>query len=275
MAARGRDLTAQRSRGSKSLSARTGNCVRPMRSCGKRQRILSRCERQRGTASALSVAARPPVSQLIAFIEESREALGVEPIRRTLQFAPSTYYDRRAVARDPDWASARARSDAALSIKIDAAGDANHKLYGARKIWHVLRQRGEDAAPPSRPIALQSHAGQRLHRGTVDVCAHCRAPADPCGPSQVPHAAGSTEPSFCRLAHTQCLSPWKYSTLFADFCLDLTSASSVACTCATASNVFGKLLSFAYSEISQKTSNSQSCGPKVNSFVNRRHWLSL
>ena len=60
-----------------------------------------------------------------------------------------TYYDRRAVAQDPDRASARARSDAALSIKIDAAWDANRKLYGARKIWHVLRRQGEDAAPLS------------------------------------------------------------------------------------------------------------------------------
>ena len=57
-----------------------------------------------------------------------------------------TYHDRRALARDPDRASARAKSDAALSIKIDAAWDANHKLYGARKIWHVLRRQGEDAA---------------------------------------------------------------------------------------------------------------------------------
>jgi putative transposase len=83
---------------------------------------------------------------MIAFIEESREALGVEPICRTLQFAPSTYYDRRAIMHHPDRASARAKSDAALSIKIDAAWDANRKLYGARKIWHVLRRQGEDAA---------------------------------------------------------------------------------------------------------------------------------
>ena len=57
-----------------------------------------------------------------------------------------TYYDRRALARDPDRASARAKSDAALSIKIDAAWDVNRKLYGARKIWHVLRRQGEDVA---------------------------------------------------------------------------------------------------------------------------------
>ena len=91
---------------------------------------------------------------------EIREALGVEPICRALQFAlllpgrriapqfcrQGTYYDRRANAHNPDRASARAKSDAALSVKIDAAWDANRKLYGARKVWHVLRREGEDAA---------------------------------------------------------------------------------------------------------------------------------
>ena len=61
---------------------------------------------------------------------------------RILQIAPSTYYERRAIAHGPDLASARAKSDAALSLKIDAAWDANRKLYGARKIWHVLRREG-------------------------------------------------------------------------------------------------------------------------------------
>jgi putative transposase len=83
---------------------------------------------------------------VIDFIEENREALGVEPICRALQFAPSTYYDRRAIARDPDRASLRAKLDAALSLKIDAAWQDNRKLYGARKIWHVLRREGEDVA---------------------------------------------------------------------------------------------------------------------------------
>ena len=66
-----------------------------------------------------------------------------------------TYYDRRALARDPDRASARAKSDAALGIKIDAAWDANRKLYGARRIWHVLRRQGEDAAPLSANACIR------------------------------------------------------------------------------------------------------------------------
>ena len=83
---------------------------------------------------------------MMDFIEESRETLGVEPICKALQFAPSTYYERRAIARDPERASLRAKSDAALSLKIDGAWADNRKLYGARKIWHVLRRDGEVVA---------------------------------------------------------------------------------------------------------------------------------
>jgi len=86
---------------------------------------------------------------MTAFIEEHRGEFGVEPMCKILQIAPSTYYDRRAIVRDPDRASARAKSDATLSVKIDAAWEDNRKLYGARKIWHVLRRQGEDAAPLS------------------------------------------------------------------------------------------------------------------------------
>ena len=68
------------------------------------------------------------------------------PICRALSIAPSTCYDRRAIVRDPERASRRAKSDAALSLRIDAAWDDNRKLYGARNIWQVLRREGEDVA---------------------------------------------------------------------------------------------------------------------------------
>ena len=82
----------------------------------------------------------------LRFIEESRGAFGVEPICKALQFAPSTYYDRRAIVRDPERASRRAKSDAAMSLRIDGAWEDNRKLYCARKIWHVLRRDGQDVA---------------------------------------------------------------------------------------------------------------------------------
>ena len=89
---------------------------------------------------------RPPVSQVTAFIEEHRGQFGVEPMCKMLQIAQSTYYERRAIARDPERASPRAKSDADISIKIDAAWKDNRKLYGARKIWHVLLRDNQDVA---------------------------------------------------------------------------------------------------------------------------------
>ena len=83
---------------------------------------------------------------MTAFIEEHRGQFGVEPMCKMLQIAQSTYYERRAIARDPDRASARAKSDADLCIKIDAAWKDNRKLYGARKIWHVLLRDNQDVA---------------------------------------------------------------------------------------------------------------------------------
>ncbi|MDX5402279.1 MAG: hypothetical protein LPJ93_07770 [Rhodobacterales bacterium] len=63
-----------------------------------------------------------------------------------LQIAPSPHYECRAIARKPDRASARAKSGAALSVKIDAARQDNRKLYGARKIWHVLLRDNQGVA---------------------------------------------------------------------------------------------------------------------------------
>lgn len=83
---------------------------------------------------------------MIAFIEDHRGEFGVEPMCRMLQIAPSSYYERRAIARDPDRASVRAKSDADLCVKINAAWEDNRKLYGARKIWHVLLRDNEEVA---------------------------------------------------------------------------------------------------------------------------------
>lgn len=83
---------------------------------------------------------------MTAFIEEHRGVYGVEPMCKMLQIAQSTYYERRAIACDPERASARAKSDADLCIKIDAAWKDNRKLYGARKIWHVLLRDNQDVA---------------------------------------------------------------------------------------------------------------------------------
>ena len=53
-----------------------------------------------------------------AFIDENREAYGVEPICRVLPVAPSTYHEHAARRADPSRAPARERRDAELCREI-------------------------------------------------------------------------------------------------------------------------------------------------------------
>jgi putative transposase len=81
----------------------------------------------------------------VAFIDANRDdvvegsRLGVEPICRVLQVAPSTYY--AAKTRPP---SARARRDAELIPQLVALWEDNYRVYGARKLWKAARRTGVD-----------------------------------------------------------------------------------------------------------------------------------
>jgi putative transposase len=83
---------------------------------------------------------------MIAFIDDHRGAYGVEPICKVLPIAPSTYYAQVARRADPTKRSARARSDAALTIEIRRVFDGNFQVYGVRKVWRQLRREGFDVA---------------------------------------------------------------------------------------------------------------------------------
>ena len=83
---------------------------------------------------------------MIAFIDDHRGAYGVEPICKVLPIAPSTYYAQVARRADPTKRSARARSDAALTIEIWRVFEGNFQVYGVRKVWRQLRREGFDVA---------------------------------------------------------------------------------------------------------------------------------
>ncbi len=79
---------------------------------------------------------------LVDYIDQHREAFGVEPICTVLKdadvpIAPSTYY--AAKARGP---SARSVRDAALITDINIAHRANLGVYGARKVHAELNRKG-------------------------------------------------------------------------------------------------------------------------------------
>ena len=83
---------------------------------------------------------------MIAFIDDHREAHGVEPICRVLPIAPSTYHAHAAKRADPAKLSTRAKRDAALQPEIARVFAENFAVYGARKVWRQLQREGEQVA---------------------------------------------------------------------------------------------------------------------------------
>ena len=116
---------------------------------------------------------------MIAFIDDHREAHGVEPICKVLPIAPSTYHAHVAGRRDPAKLSARARRDARLCENIQRVFDQNFGVYGARKVWRQLIREGESVARCTverlmRGIGLQGVVRGKPVRTTVsDKAASC------------------------------------------------------------------------------------------------------
>jgi putative transposase len=75
---------------------------------------------------------------MISFIDQHRSQYGVEPICAQLPIAPSTYYEHKARAAEPELLPPRVRRDAELSPEIRRVYDENFRVYGARKVWRQL-----------------------------------------------------------------------------------------------------------------------------------------
>ena len=77
---------------------------------------------------------------MYAFIDEQRDAFGVEPICEVLQVAPSACRRHAARAREPSLLSSRAQRDAELTPKIEQVWNANFQVYGADKVWKQMNR---------------------------------------------------------------------------------------------------------------------------------------
>ena len=102
---------------------------------------------------------------MIAFIDDHREAHGVEPICRVLPIAPSTYHAHAAKRADPSLLSARARRDAELTRQIRTIHAASYKTYGAPRIHAEFKENG---------VAIGRKRIARLMRGAGLAGISCR-----------------------------------------------------------------------------------------------------
>ena len=79
---------------------------------------------------------------MTAFIDDHRDAYGVEPICSVLPIAPSTYYEHKARQADPSRLPRRTRRDASLMVEIERVWNENRQVYGAGKVWRQLHREG-------------------------------------------------------------------------------------------------------------------------------------
>jgi putative transposase len=102
---------------------------------------------------------------MIAFIDDHREAHGIEPICKVLPIAPSTYHAHAAKRADPARLSARAKRDAALKPEIARVFAENFAVYGVRKVWRQLERENVDVARCTVARLMQSMGLQGVIRG--------------------------------------------------------------------------------------------------------------
>jgi len=102
---------------------------------------------------------------MVRFIDQHRDAYGVEPICAELPIAPSTYYEYKAREADPSRLPARRRRDAELVIDIRRVWEENFRVYGARKVWKQLNRERIRIAKCTTERLMQKLGIQGVKRG--------------------------------------------------------------------------------------------------------------
>ena len=102
---------------------------------------------------------------MIDFIDDQREAYGIEPICKVLLIVPSTYHNHLAKRADPSKFSARARRDMDLKPEIARVFAENFAVYGVRKVWRQMQREGFSIARCTVARLMQSMGLQGVIRG--------------------------------------------------------------------------------------------------------------
>ncbi|WP_390625059.1 IS3 family transposase [Paracoccus everestensis] len=163
--------------------------------------------------------ARPPLPQMIAFIDDHRCVHGVGPICRVLGIAPSTYHAFKAVERNPDLASDRARRDRLDMAAIKEAFDGSRGRYGARKVWHQLRREGHDIARCTVERLMKGMGLQGVVRGKKVITTHPDA-AQPCPDDKVNRTFAADMPNQLWVSDFTYVSSWQ-GMVYVAFVIDV------------------------------------------------------
>ena len=155
---------------------------------------------------------------MIAFIDGHRGGYGVEPIRKVLPIAPSTYHAQVARRSDSGKSSPRRRRDALLHGEIRRVHEANFGVYGARKVWRQLGREGVLVARCTverlmRDMGLRGAMRGRETRTTVSN------PATPCPADRVNRRFRAPRPNVLWVSDFTYVATWQ-GFVYAAFVID-------------------------------------------------------
>ena len=156
---------------------------------------------------------------MIAFIDDHRGVFGVGPICRVLGIAPSTYPVFKAVERDPELASGRARQDRLDMAAIRQAFDGSRGRYGARQVWHQLRRSGHDIARCTVERLMKVMGIQGVVRGKKVITTNPDA-AQPCPDDKVNRAFVADMPNQLWVSDFTYVSSWQ-GMVYVAFVIDV------------------------------------------------------
>ena len=156
---------------------------------------------------------------MMSFISDHRVVFGVGPICRVLPIAPSTYYQRLAVARDPERASDRAKSDRHNGEHILRVWTDNRQLYGARKVWHALQHEGRNIARCTVERLMKAMGLQGVTRGKKIITTHPDN-AQPCPDDKVNRRFTAQTPNALWVSDFTYVSSWR-GMVYVAFVIDV------------------------------------------------------
>jgi transposase InsO family protein len=107
---------------------------------------------------------------MVSFIDDHREAYGVEPICSVLPIAPSVYYEQKAREADPRRLPKRLARDVELRVEIERVWKENQSVYGARKVWKQMKREGIEVARCTVERLMAAMGLQGVVRGRAFKC---------------------------------------------------------------------------------------------------------
>jgi transposase InsO family protein len=120
---------------------------------------------------------------MVRFIDDHRDAYGIESICAVVPIAPSTYFLHKAQQQEPTTRSKRRQRDDELRTAIQRVWDEHQQVYGPRKVWKQLRREGIRVARCTverlmRDMGLRGAVRGRAWKVTTQSDAAATRPAD-------------------------------------------------------------------------------------------------